>query len=161
MAEAIGLGASIVGIASAGITAAAAIFSFATSYRGSSGKLEDLASRVSLSATILEQVGKTITENEHYFKRDEFDEKFGRVTQRCKLDYDALNRAISKSRSSTGHGEPGLAEDTTRLNETTTKKMSPWKKLVWALGGKDAIEELQRSLAESMAQVSMMQAAAQ
>lgn len=32
---------------------------------------------------------------------------------------------------------------------------------MWALGGKDAIEELQRSLAESMTQVTMMQAAAQ
>jgi hypothetical protein len=39
--------------------------------------------------------------------------------------------------------------------------MSPWKKLVWAVGGKDAIEELQRSLAESMTQVLVMQAAAQ
>jgi hypothetical protein len=72
-----------------------------------------------------------------------------------------LNEAISRARSSTGNGKPRLTEDTNRLDENANRKMSPWKKLVWALGGKDAIEELQRSLAESMTQVTMMQAAAQ
>jgi hypothetical protein len=38
--------------------------------------------------------------------------------------------------------------------------MTPWRKLLWALGGEEQMKDLQNSLEESKSQVLMMQSAA-
>ncbi|KAH9204393.1 hypothetical protein DL95DRAFT_398565 [Leptodontidium sp. 2 PMI_412] len=95
---AIGFGASVLGIASAGISVATTLIRFSVSYSGSAEKIEDLSSRVSLTATILTTVGNTIENHKDYFKEDNFREKFGRVTERCKKDYGVIRQALSKAR---------------------------------------------------------------
>lgn len=148
---AIGFGASVLGIAGAGISVATTLIRFSVSYKGSTQKIEDLSSRVSLTATILTTVGNTIESHKDYFKEDNFRDKFGRVTDRCKKDYEALGKALHKAKSEAN--EVG--------SETwVTRKMTPWRKLLWALGGEEQMKDLQSSLEESKSQVLMMQSAA-
>jgi hypothetical protein len=149
---AIGFGASILGIASAGISVATTLIRFSVSYSGSAEKIEDLSSRVSLTATILTTVGNTIENHKDYFKEDNFKEKFGRVTDRCKKDYGVLGQALNKAK--------GEVDDLGSERERKVRKMTPWRKLVWALGGEERMKDLQSSLEESKAQVLMMQSAA-
>src|SRR5947207_2106576 len=156
MAEALGIGASIISVATAGISVASSLVHFTISYRNSTKKLEALASRVTLSATILTEVGNTIKENEQYFKKNEFDKKFGSVLNRCNADYETLREAVSKASLGRLTTEQGPAKDGNR--RTDPKKMSAWRKLAWALGGEDAIQDLKKSLDESVSQVLMMQA---
>lgn len=149
---AIGFGASILGIASAGISVATTLIRFSVSYSGSAETIENLSSRVSLTATILTTVGNTIENHKDYFKEDNFGEKFGRVTDRCKKDYGILGQALRKARSE--------VEDVGSERERRVRRMTPWRKLVWALGGEDRMKDLQSSLEESKTQVLMMQSAA-
>ena len=149
---AIGFGASVLGIASAGISVASTLMRFSASYKSSAEKIEDLSSRVSLTATILTTVGNTIENHRDYFKEDDFREKFGRVTERCKKDYGLLGQALSKARSE--------VEELASERERKVRKMTPWRKLIWALGGEERMRDLQSSLEESKSQVLMMQSAA-
>jgi hypothetical protein len=147
-----GFGASVLGIASAGISVATTLTRFSISYNGSAEKIEDLSSRVSLTATILTTIGNTIENHKDYFKEDNFREKFGRVTDRCKKDYGILGQALNKAK-----GElDGLGSE----RERKVRKMTPWRKLIWALGGEERMKDLQSSLKESKTRVLMMQSAA-
>jgi hypothetical protein len=96
---AVGFGASVLGIAGAGIAVATTLIQFSASYKGSTQKIEDLFSRVSLTATILTTVGNTIEIHKDYFKEDNFREKFGRVTERCKRDCSRRSPSQSEGKS--------------------------------------------------------------
>lgn len=151
---AIGFAGSILGIASTGISVATTLIRFSVSYRGASEEIEDLSSRVSLTATILTTVGNTIENNKDYFKEDNFREKFGRVTDRCEKDYGTLMVALSKAKSNVE--VVGLGPQ----RERDVRKMTAWRKLIWALGGEERMTDLRSSLEESKTQVLMMQSAA-
>jgi diphthamide synthase subunit DPH2 len=114
---AIGFSASVLGIASAGISVASTLMRFSASYKSSAEKIEDLSSRVSLTATILTTVGNTIENHKDYFKEDDFRGKFGRVTERCKKDYGILGQALSKARSE--------VDDLASERERKVRKMTP------------------------------------
>jgi hypothetical protein len=156
MAEALGLGASIVGIATARVTAANALVHFTISYRWSAKKLDDLVSRVTLSATILTEVGNTITADGQYFKKNDFDKNFGRVLDRCKADYETLREAASQAGSRIWNSKTRLTEDGSKWLQIMPRK---YRRGEVGIGGEDAIKNLQHSLAESTTQVLMMQAA--
>lgn len=147
---AIGLSASVLGIAGAGISVATTLIRFSASYKESGQKIEDISSRVSLNATILTMVGNTIETHKEYFKEDNFKEKWGQVIKRCEKDYATLEAALQKAKSSVR--EVG--------SERRVKRITPWKKLLWALGGEEKMRGLQSSLEESKSQVLMMQSAA-
>lgn len=147
-----GFGASVLSITSAGISVATTLIRFSVSYSGSAEKIEDLSSRVSLTATVLIIVGNTTENHKDFFKEDNFRETFGSVTKRCKKDYGAIGEALSNARSA--------VEDVKSERERKVRKMKPWRKLVWALGSEERMKDLQRSLEESKTQVLMMQSAA-
>jgi hypothetical protein len=83
VAEAIGLGASIIGIAGAGVPTVRALTKFRISYRGSDKKINELAARVSLTATILHSTGETVKENDRFFKNKEFLATWNEVLKAC------------------------------------------------------------------------------
>lgn len=143
MAEALGLGASIVGIASTGVALVTALSKFSISYRGSNKKIDDLAARLSMTATILRAIGETVEANEGAFRKDAFKSTWNEVLMSCQLDYGKVNDAIFKAK---GKG-----------NDTRLGKMSAWRKLIWALGGEDEIKDLELSLDRSCKQIMMMQ----
>ncbi|KAF8860064.1 hypothetical protein BDZ45DRAFT_327487 [Acephala macrosclerotiorum] len=147
---AIGFGATVLGIAGAGVSVATTLIRFSVSYKGSTQKIEDLSSPVSLTATILTTVDKAINSHHDYFKEDNFREKFNRVIERCKNDYEVLGAAVQKAKGEVEKTESARWEG----------KMTSWKKLLWALGGEERMQDLQSSLEESKTQVLMMQSAA-
>jgi hypothetical protein len=118
MAEAIGIAGSIVGIASAGITVVSALTKFSISIRGSNDKINYLAGRVSLTASILEDIAATVKCHSSGFKKHEFWKTWGCVLDACEESYSRIDAAVAKARR-------------TRNDE---KKISVWGKLVWALG---------------------------
>ena len=144
MAELIGLGASIIGIAGAGISTVTALTKFGISYRGSDKRIDELAARVSLTATILHSTGEMIEEHERFFKRKEFLSTWNEVLKSCEENYGKLNTALVKAKSAKKDGAKG-------------SKIPVWFKLKWALGGDDGMKELEASLEKACQQVMMMQ----
>ncbi|TAQ85425.1 hypothetical protein B7494_g6247 [Chlorociboria aeruginascens] len=136
MAEAIGLGASIVGIASAGISVVTALTIFGISFRKSRGKIDHLAGRVSLTATVLYAAAETIQENASGFKQAEFWKTWDKVLASCEETYDILAKAVKKARGS------GASSAMVREKGSA----STWRRLVWALGGELQMKDLELNL---------------
>jgi hypothetical protein len=147
MAEIIGLGASIIGIAGAGISTVTALAKFGISYRGSDKKIDELAARVSLTATVLYSTGEIIEEHKRSFKRKEFLSTWSEVLKSCEESYRKLNTAIAKAK--------GTKNDVAKGSKTP--QLSTWFKLKWALGGEDEMKDLEVSLEKACQQVMMMQ----
>jgi hypothetical protein len=150
MAEAIGLAASIVGIASAGVSVVSTLTKFGISFRGSNDKINSLAGRVSLTASILSDIATTVEQNTSGFKKEEFWRTWRKVLQSCEDSYGKLEKALLKARRSS-----------TSKNKFTNDGMSVWGKLVWALGGEREMQDMETSLERCCQQVMMMQQAVQ
>jgi hypothetical protein len=144
-AEAIGLGASIIGIAGVGVSVVTALTKFSISYKESDNKIQELASRVSLTATILQAIGDTVKENEAGFKEEAFMITWKEVLDACAGIYGKLSVAISKAKG----------KDMARGN--SKKRLSTWNRLKWALGSEAEMKDLESSLGKSAQQVMMMQ----
>ena len=150
MAEAIGLAASIVGIASAGVSVVSTLTKFGVSFRGSSDKINSLAGRVSLTASILSDIATTVEQNASGFRKEEFRRTWRKVLSLCEDSYGKLEKALLKARrSGTSKGKGG------------NDGVSVWGKLVWALGGETEMRDLEASLERCCQQVMMMQQAVQ
>jgi hypothetical protein len=117
MAEAIGLAASIIGIASAGISVVTALTKFSISYKESDNKIQELAARVPLTATILQAIGDTVKENEAGFKKEAFMVTWKEVLDACDATYSKLDAAILKAKG----------KETEKRE--SKKKSSTWGKL--------------------------------
>lgn len=150
MAEAIGLAASIVGIASAGVSVVSALTKFGISFRGSNDKINFLAGRVSLTASILSDIATTVEQNASGFKKVEFWKTWRKVLLSCEDSYGKLEKALLKARRSG-----------TSKSKTGNDGVSVWGKLVWALGGEMEMQDLETSLERCCQQVMMMQQAVQ
>lgn len=150
MAEAIGLAASIVGIASAGVSVVSTLTKFGISFRGSNDKINSLAGRVSLTTSILSDIATTVEQNASGFKKEEFWKTWRKVLLSCEDSYEKLEKALLKARKS-GTGK----------SKTGSDGVSVWGKLVWALGGDTEMQDLEISLERCCNQVMMMQQAVQ
>jgi hypothetical protein len=150
MAEAAGLAASIVGIAGAGVTVVSTLTKFGISFRGSNEKINSLAGRVSLTASILSDIATTVEQNASGFKKEEFWLTWRKVLLSCEESYGKLDKALLKARrSGATKGENG------------NDGVSVWGKLVWALGGDTEMQDLENSLERCCQQVMVMQQAVQ
>jgi len=139
--EAVGLAASIIGIAGAGAKVATTLTKFSISVVGADKKLEEIAARASLSATILHAIGETVKENETLFKKAEFLATWREVLGAASGSYARLEAGLEKARG------PGKKKS----------GMGVWKKFVWGLGGEDRAKELDEALDRCCGQVMMMQ----
>jgi hypothetical protein len=111
----------------------------------SDNKIQELAARVSLTATILQAIGDAVKENEAGFKKEAFMVTWKEVLDACDATYGKLDAAILKAKGK--ETEKGKSK----------KKSSTWGKLKWALGGEAVMKELEASLEKSSQQVMMMQ----
>jgi hypothetical protein len=150
MAEAIGLAASLVGVASVGVSVVSALTKFGISLRGSNDKINSLAGRVSLTASILSDIATTVEQNASGFKKEEFWRTWRKVLSSCEESYGRLEKALLKARGSGNAKEKGGNDG-----------VSVWGKLVWALGGETEMQDLETSLERCCQQVMMMQQAVQ
>ncbi|KIX03690.1 uncharacterized protein Z518_07243 [Rhinocladiella mackenziei CBS 650.93] len=121
MAEVIGLGASILGIADAGLRVTTALYRFSKSYSSADTKVEGIASTVAVTAAILTKLGNVVNEHPDDLHKMRRWSVFPDTIAACQKQYDGIEKALQKAR-------PG--------------NMRPWQKLVFALGGDEEIEEL-------------------
>jgi hypothetical protein len=128
--------------ANTGLAAVAALSSFSSDRR-----IKDLAATMSLSASLLSEIGRTVDGNEGYFKSD-FVLRFEKLIDKCKKKYEMVLAGLEKANSWKKLDSAGATEP--------AKKR--WEKLQWALDMKaDEIHEFEDSLNESYNQVSMLQ----
>lgn len=143
------IAASIIGIAGAGVSVVSALTKFSISIRGSSEKINALASRVSLTASILSDIATTIEGNEGGFRAKEFTGTWEGVLRGCEASYEKIGMAVGKARRRGGGTSDGDG------------KVTVWGKLVWALGGEGEMRDLEAGLERCCQQVMMMQQAVQ
>ena len=70
MAEAFGLAGSILDVGELGISVTQSLYRFTVSYRGADRQVEEIEGRVSVTATILQELHSIVKGNELYFKRN-------------------------------------------------------------------------------------------
>ena len=96
----------------------------AVSCFSSSEKIRNLAGHISLTATLLAGVSRTINNNEQYFK-DSFQQIFESIQAKCIKDYEVVLAGLEKAIS----WKKRASED--KDEEEPPRK--PWKRLLWAL----------------------------
>jgi len=142
MDEPVSPGYFILQAAELGLRTAAAVLGFAPSY-----KAKKLASKLSLSATLLSEVGKEVNRNEGCFKNN-FQQTFEHVAVRCEKEYNTVSNALDRATSR-------RKDDVVRAEESPKK---PWKRLMFELGMNDnQFEEFEETLDESWARALMIQ----
>jgi len=137
-------GSFILKAADEGLKLAAALSHFASGQR-----TRDLASKISLTATILTEVGREVNHHAGYFKTT-LQKKFQNVTTKCEKDFDRVLSAIDKANTwkSGDSGEGSI--------ELPPKKA--WKRLLWAMSMNETeFDDFDDSLDESMTQAAMLQ----
>jgi hypothetical protein len=136
-------GTFILEAAENGLKAASILATFVPSQ-----KSRDLASRISLSACVLSEVGKEVNQNANCFKEN-FQKTFEHVPIKCKEQYEKVIAAVAKASSFIGSvPEEGIVH----------VPQKPWKRLLSALDmDKEKFEEFQESLNESWLRALMLQ----
>ncbi|PVH69273.1 hypothetical protein DL98DRAFT_522295 [Cadophora sp. DSE1049] len=122
MAQARCPGNFILDIANTGLGVTASLSRFGSGYR-----VKNVANSISLSATLLIEVGRDVNKNEAFFK-DNFEAKFQGALAKCKKEYEQVVAAVEKVQS-------WKKDETDETKEGPPKK--PWKKLAWGLGMTD------------------------
>ncbi len=137
------IGGFILEAAECGLKAASLLSNFAPSV-----KSKDMAAKISLSATLLTEVGKEVNQNATCFKEN-FQSTFENFPRKCKQQYQQILTAVEKASSfPTVHTGEGT--------ETTAQK--PWKRFLSALDmDKDKFKDFQESLNQSWERVLMLQ----
>ncbi|KAE9367219.1 hypothetical protein N431DRAFT_418365 [Stipitochalara longipes BDJ] len=136
-------GAFILQAAEHGLKAASILPSFSPS-----AKSKSLASKISLSATLLSEIGKQVNLTAACFKEN-FQQTFEHVPMKCEEQYVKVLKALEKASSF----------DKSDLEEgTPSKPQKPWERLRSALDmNKAQFEEFRESLDESWHRVLMLQ----
>lgn len=138
-------GAFILETAEYGLKASSILFDFPPS-----GKFKDLASKISLSATVLSSVGKEMNQNASCFKEN-FQEKFEHITLKCAEKYHIVLAAVEKACSFVKNEE---------VEGTESGPQKPWKRFLTALDmdkDKKKFEDFQDHLDESFMQALTLQ----
>jgi hypothetical protein len=149
MAEAIGLGASLLGIAAAGAKVVTTLRVFLTSYTSADQKTSDLSTDVSLTASILTELATTVQEYEVEFRLKA--DNFNKAKEICERNFNLLHKAIKEAKKSITRESTG----TDRSNKRNGK-MSAWKKLNFALGGEVNFKELAASIETSKSNLQLL-----
>lgn len=132
MTEAIGLGASIITLASAGIGASRALYSFKNVYAGADSQIERIAGSLSVTSTILLELGHTVDQNQAHLQKLNRLGVFSWTINHCKKDFDDVYTAMELSRRYLGaNGKRGF---------------NRWERFKWAIGGEKRLAGLLRSL---------------
>ncbi|KAH8592206.1 hypothetical protein B0O99DRAFT_247729 [Bisporella sp. PMI_857] len=143
MAEAVGLAASILALATTGAKLASALTKFSISYRGAEQKITEIASRASLTSNILQEIASTLQSHEDVFQKSAFLSTWCDVLGSASGCFERLEAALEKARG------PGSKRD--------GGAWSTLKKWEWALGGEERMAECERGLEKCGQQVLMMQ----
>jgi len=148
MAEAaLGLGSSILALASFGVRVVKTLRSFTGSYTGAESRIQVLFDDLSITVWILDEIGITVKEYEVQFQITA--SLFEATRRTCENNFVGLEKALKKARKDE-EKKSGLSQDVGGpievLGALGTKgkngKMGCWDKLMFALGGEDEMKEL-------------------
>ncbi|RFU34275.1 hypothetical protein B7463_g2056, partial [Scytalidium lignicola] len=138
MAEAIGLGASILGIATFGAQVVTKLRTFSKSYTTADEKISELSASVALTTSILTDLGNTVGEYEIEFRIKA--ENFVAVKAACEMCFGRLKEALKKAKKSEEYGKG--KEKMNGNGNGVGGGMSAWEKLMFALGGEQDLKDL-------------------
>ena len=150
MAEAIGLAASLLGLASVGISVVKTLNTFATSFANAEKKINELSASVALTSSILNSLGNTIREHEKEFKFSV--DNFIATRDACEKNFQSLLDAlkvVKKDESEQSNGESKRARGKKR-------GFGIWDKLMHALGGEDFLKDLVLSIETSKSNLQLL-----
>ena len=149
MAEAaIGLAASIAGLATLGIQIVTTLNTFTTSYTRAEQQIKDLSTNVALTNSILESIGKTIEEYQDRFQLTV--DNYIETRDQCKRNFDSLWVALGKVRRD--ESEKLQIKREFRIGG----RMGVWPKMMHAMGGADALNDLVLSIETSKSNLQLL-----
>lgn len=137
MAEAVGLAASILGIAGAGISITTTLYRFNKSYQGVDRKVESIATTVSVTASILTELGNATKEHPEDLQKLNRWALFSDTIAACKKDFEIIEVAIGKARK-----DGATVQDQQKIKKNSKYKITPWLKFRWAIGEEKDIDDL-------------------
>lgn len=144
MAEAIGLGASIAGLATFGAQIVTSLRTYASAYQRAEHKLNDLSSDLALINSILTDLGSSIAKYEVKFHITA--KNFIEVKKTCERNFEKLSEALKEIKR----------EDSDKDGEKKFKKLGPWGKLMFALGGETELKEFLLSIESSKSTLQLL-----
>jgi hypothetical protein len=137
MAEAIGLGASIAGLATFGAQIVTSLRTYASAYQRAEQKISDLSSDLALINSILTDLGTSITKYEVKFHITA--KNFVEVKKTCERNFVKLSGALKEVKR-----EDAEAEGVRRKGKA--RGLGAWEKLKFALGGETELKEFLLSI---------------
>ncbi|KAH8819401.1 hypothetical protein F5884DRAFT_10527 [Xylogone sp. PMI_703] len=148
MAEVIGLGASILGIATFGAQVVTKLRTFTRSYSTANEKVDELSSSVALTTSILTDLGNTVGEYEVEFRLKA--ENFAVAKSVCTLCFLRLKEGLHKAKKNDGERKGQV------VNNISDDSMSPWRKLMFALGGEKDLLDLVASVERAKSNLQLL-----
>jgi hypothetical protein len=149
MAEAaIGFAASIAGLAAFGIQIATTLNRFTTSYARAEEQIRGLSADVALTASILESIGKMVKEYEDTLHLTV--DNWIAARDQCERNFNALWLALKVVKKD--ESEKPVAKVDSRIG----RRMGVWPKMMHAMGGADALQDLVRSIDTSKSNLQLL-----
>ncbi|MCJ1425969.1 hypothetical protein MMC29_003870 [Sticta canariensis] len=151
MAEAAGLAASILAIAGAGISITTTLYRFTKSYQSTDRKVEGIVTTVSVTASILTELGNAIKEHPDDLQKLNRWTLFSDTIAGCKKDFEIIELAIGAARKG-----GATMQDQQKIRKDDKSSATPWQKLKWAIGGELEVEDLLGSLERSKSNLQLL-----
>lgn len=151
MAEAAGLAASILAIAGAGISITTTLYRFTKSYQSTDRKVEGIVTTVSVTSSILTELGNAIKEHPDDLQKLNRWALFSDTIAGCKKDFEIIGIAIGEARKG-----GATMQDQQKVRKDAKARATPRQKLKWAIGGETEIENLLSSLERSKSNLQLL-----
>jgi len=149
MAEAIGLGASIAGLATFGAQIVTSLRTYASAYSRASHKINGLSSDLALINSILTDLGTSITKYEQKFNITATN--FIEAKASCERNFERLRKALKVvKKDETGVG------DAKWKSFGKERSVGPWEKLMFALGGEDELKTFLQEIESSKSTLQLL-----
>jgi hypothetical protein len=147
MAEAIGLGASIAGLATFGAQIVTNLRTYVSAYQRAEHKINDLSSDLALINSILTDLGASITKYEVKFHISP--KNFIEAKATCERNFEKLSQALKEAKREDADTE-GARKKGGKGN------LGAWEKLKFALGGETELKEFLLSIESSKSTLQLL-----
>lgn len=147
MAEAIGLGASIAGLATFGAQIVTNLRTYVSAYQRAEHKINDLSSDLALINSILTDLGASITKYEVKFHITA--KNFIEAKATCERNFEKLSKALKEAKR-----EDADTEGARRKGKKGN--LGAWEKLKFALGGEAELKEFLLSIESSKSTLQLL-----
>ena len=151
MAEAVGLAASILAIAGAGISITTTLYRFTKSYQHADRQVDGIATTVSITSSILTELGNATKEHPGDLQKLNRWALFADTIGACKKDFDIIAAAIGLARK-----DGAAIQDQKKVRKDNDGKVTPWQKFKWAIGEEKDIDDLLSSLERSKSNLQLL-----